>query len=91
MYKECDYNLEGYKIIKDMVVKTYGDVTVAPFISTGGTDGRHYNEICDCVIRFSPIVLSDEERKGIHGLNEKIGVDSLKKCLEFYQNLLDVL
>lgn len=91
MYKECDYNLEGYKKIRDTVYKTYGDVTVAPFISTGGTDGRHYNEISDCVIRFSPIVLSNEDRLGIHGINEKIKIKNLKKCLEFYENLLEIL
>ena len=54
----------------------------------GGTDARHYNEISDCVIRFSPIRLSNEDRKGIHGLNEKIKVEALTDCLEFYQRLL---
>jgi carboxypeptidase PM20D1 len=54
----------------------------------GGTDGRHYNEISDCVIRFSPMVVTKEDRQGIHGLNEKIKVENLVKCLEFYERLL---
>jgi carboxypeptidase PM20D1 len=54
----------------------------------GGTDGRHYSEISDCIIRFSPLKVTSEERKGIHGSNEKVKVESLEKCLEFYQRLL---
>lgn len=91
MYKECDFNLEGYNKIKNTVYKTYENVVVSPFIMLGGTDARHYNEISDCVIRFSPLIFTNEERKGIHGLDEKIKVDSLKKGLEFYENLLEML
>lgn len=88
MYNECDFTLPGYEIIKDVTIETYPNTIVAPFIMLGGTDARHYNEISDCVIRFSPIKVSKEDRDGIHGLNEKIKVETLKKCLEFYQRLL---
>ena len=87
-YKECDFNSEGYEIIKDCTIETYNDTVVSPFIMLGGTDGRHYNEISDCVIRFSPMKVTNEDRKGIHGLNEKIKVEALIKCLEFYERLL---
>lgn len=88
MYKECDFTLPEYNIIKDAIIETYEDTVVSPFIMLGGTDGRHYNEISDCVIRFSPFRVSNEDRKGIHGLNEKIKVEALEKCFEFYQRLL---
>ena len=88
MYKECDFNLPEYDIIKETIIETYNDTVVSPFIMLGGTDGRHYNEISDCVIRFSPFKVSNEDRKGIHGLNEKIKVETLEKCFEFYQRLL---
>lgn len=88
MYPECDFTLPGYNIIKETTIETYPNTIVAPFIMLGGTDARHYNEISDCVIRFSPIKVSNEDRAGIHGLNEKIKVETLKKCLEFYQRLL---
>ena len=81
MYRECDYNSLGYSIIKETTLETYNNTIVAPFIMLGGTDGRHYNEISDCVIRFSPIKLSNEDRKGVHGLNEKLNVETLNKCL----------
>lgn len=89
MYNECDYDSEGYAIIKDTINDTFENVVVSPFIMQGGTDGRHYNEISDCVIRFSPMRISNEDRHGIHGLNEKIKVEYLEECAEFYIRLLE--
>ena len=91
MYQECDFKLEEYKKVRDIVYKTYDNIVTAPFIMLGGTDARHYNEISDCVIRFSPIKVSNEERKGVHGLDEQLKVESLQKGLQFYENLLEVL
>ncbi len=91
MYPECSFKQEGYETIKETIIETYNGTVVAPFIMLGGTDGRHYNEVCDCVIRFSPMKLSNADRKGVHGLNERIDVESLKKCNEFYQRLLTKL
>lgn len=88
MYPECSFKSLGYELIKDTVIETYPDTVVAPFISFGGTDGRHYNEISDCVIRFSPMPVTNEERRGMHGINEKLRVSSITKCLEFYERLL---
>ena len=88
MYSECSFESKGYELIKETVIETYPDTVVAPFISFGGTDGRHYNEISDCVIRFSPMPVTNEERNGMHGINEKLRVSSIEKCLEFYERLL---
>jgi carboxypeptidase PM20D1 len=88
LYKECSTKQPGYEIIKETTMETYPNTIVSPFVMLGGTDAKHYNEISKCVIRFSPIKVSNEDRKGIHGLNEKISVETLEKCFEFYQRLL---
>ncbi len=87
-YPECNFKTEEYNLIKDCIIETYNGTIVAPFIMLGGTDGRHYNEISDNVIRFSPMRVTKEDRAGIHGLDEKIKVENLEKCLEFYERLL---
>jgi carboxypeptidase PM20D1 len=88
LYKECSTKELGYEIVKETVIETYPDTIVAPFVMLGGTDAKHYNEVSNCVIRFSPFKVTNEDRKGIHGLNEKIKVEALEKCFEFYQRLL---
>lgn len=88
MYAECSHKTKGYEIVKETVIETYPNTIVSPFLNLGGSDGRHYNEISDCVIRFSPMKVTNEDRKGIHGLDEKIKVENLEKLLEFYERLL---
>ena len=52
------------------------------------SDSRHYGRISDKVYRFSASDLTNEERAGIHGNNEKIRVDVVKRAVEFYLRLL---
>ena len=70
------------------MIETYPNTVVAPFLNIGGSDGKFYSEISDCVIRFSPFKVTNEERAGIHGNNEHIQVEKLEKVLEFYERLL---
>ena len=90
-FPECSYKTEGYNIIKDTVIETYPNTVVAPFLNIGGSDGKFYSEISECVIRFSPFKITNTERAGIHGVDEYIRVEMLEKCLEFYERLLTKL
>lgn len=90
-YPETDIQGDAYKLISKVTKETYGDVVISPFIMLGGTDSRHFTKISDNVIRFSPMIVSGEDRKGIHGLDEKIKVEALGKMVEFYKRLLNNL
>ena len=90
-FPECSFETEGYNIIKDTVIETYPNTLVAPFLNIGGSDGKFYTEISDCVVRFSPFKITSAERAGIHGVDEHIKVETLEKCFEFYQRLLTKL
>ena len=88
IYDECSTKEAGYDLIKEVTAQTFENTVISPFIMLGGTDAKHYNEISDCVIRFSPMRVTAQDRKTIHGLDEKIKVEELLKCQEFYQRLL---
>ena len=90
-FPECSFKTEGYNIIKDTAIETYPNTVVAPFLNIGGSDGKFYTEISDCVVRFSPFKITNAERAGIHGVDEHIKVETLKKCHEFYERLLKKL
>jgi carboxypeptidase PM20D1 len=54
----------------------------------GASDSRHFCAICDQVLRFSPLKMSKEELRSIHGINEKISFDQLSGVIAFYYNLV---
>ena len=55
---------------------------------TGATDARFYQEICGNVFRFAPVIYGPEQMKGMHGLNENIGISCLPGAVDFYRNLI---
>ena len=71
------------------VEKTFPGLPTSPYVMTGATDARFYQEICDACIRFAPVVYGPEQMQGMHGLNENIEYACLPGAVDFYKNLID--
>ncbi len=83
-------NIE-YRIVKRTIEESFGDVIVSPYVMLAASDSRHFCKISDCVLRFSPFAMSKEERALIHAADERIPVEKVAACAEFYYRLLERL
>ena len=79
---------EGYKVLKETIAETWQDAIVSPYLMIACSDARHYARISDRVYRFSAMALSGEERKTIHGHDERIRLENFDKVIVFYMRLL---
>ena len=81
---DCD----SYYKVADAVAETWRGCVVTPYLMVQCSDSRHYRDISRHVYKFSAMDLTAEERKTIHGNNERIRLESIGKAVEFYIRLL---
>ena len=79
---------DGYNRIGAAVASTWRDAIVSPYLMVQCSDSRHWGRISDRVYRFSAMDMTGEERKTIHGNNERIRSEALARATEFYIRLL---
>lgn len=79
---------ESWQKVADSVTETWNGTIVSPYLMVQCSDSRHYGEISDYVYRFSAMDLTAEERKTIHGNNERIRLETIAHSVEFYIRLI---
>ncbi len=78
----------AFQQVEGVIGDTFPGLPVCPYAMVGATDASFYQAICDSCIRFAPVVAGPEQMKGVHGLNENMGVDCLPGAVDFYKNLI---
>ena len=81
---DCD----AYRKVAAAVSSTWQGCIVSPYLMVQCSDSRHYRDLSNHVYRFSAMDLTSEERKTIHGHNERIRLDVASRAVEFYLRLM---
>ncbi len=79
---------EGYRAIEGCIRTVFPEAGAVPFMFTAGTDTKHYIGVAEAMYRFEPIAQTQEELGGVHGPNERVSVDNVRRCVMFYEELL---
>ena len=83
-----DYQQCGWPEIQAAMKEAWPGIPVLPFIMIATTDSRHYQNLTNGIFRFSPYKLDPAELSGVHGHDERISVENLRRGLVFYTTLL---
>lgn len=82
---------EAWDLLKNTIEMTWTDACVTPYLMIAASDSRHYSKLCDRVYRFSAMEMRKEERKLIHGNDERIRLEEWYKTLDFYYRFIKQL
>ena len=77
-----------YRLIEDTLHEFYPGSKVIPGVSTGFTDSHFFRDLGITSYGFGPFVVPPADRRGVHGNNERISVDSLHKGTEVMIDLI---
>lgn len=84
----ADMECYAYKYVNDCIKEVFGDIPRVPYIMLAGTDARHYTKICDCVLRFVPLMMTGEQLNSAHAVNENLSVEALARGVVFYREFI---
>ena len=87
-YEPVDAHSSAFQLVEDTIAEVFPKLPPIPYVMTGGTDARFFQEICDACIRFSPVVYGPAQMKGMHGLNEYLDTYSLPGAVDYYKTLI---
>ncbi|MFC1662219.1 M20/M25/M40 family metallo-hydrolase, partial [Gemmatimonadota bacterium] len=79
----------GFGQIRAAVQEVFPGTGVAPFLTLGGTDSKHFVDVADDVYRFAPIWYRPELAGGVHGADERIPEADYLGMVAFYYRLLE--
>ncbi len=79
---------EAFELLTRTIGELFPDAIVAPALVLGGTDARHYTPVSDAVYRFGPFVYTNDDLGRAHGVDERMGVESLATGIRFYERLI---
>jgi len=83
-----DLNGRAFKLTEAAIAQVFPGLPASPYIVTGATDCRFYNEVCDNCVRFAPVVFGPEQMKGMHGIDENIETNCLPGAIEYYKAII---
>lgn len=78
----------GYNALTKSINQIFPDAVVSGYLTISGTDSRYYNQICDNVYRFNPLMMTSDDIDLLHGGNEQIKVESYLRSIQFYIELI---
>lgn len=79
---------DGYKMLTDNIKRCFPEYGTSPYVIIGGTDARNFQDICDCVMRFTPMMYFPDQMAGMHSSNESVDIAELTSGVHFMRELI---
>ncbi|SMH47194.1 carboxypeptidase PM20D1 [Rathayibacter oskolensis] len=77
-----------FEAIRAALAVSHPGAAVVPYVIMAATDSRHFHRFAPAVYRFAPLLMSKEQRAGIHGVDERVDVSALERGEVFHRALL---
>lgn len=77
-----------YQAIVQVIHRHFPDASIAPAVSTGFTDSHWFRDLGIASYGFAPFLTPEAEESGVHGNDERISVENVRRGTEMMLELL---
>ncbi len=85
---ESSADTELFHLLEDVTKRHYSVTKVIPAVSTGFTDSHFFRDIGITSYGYSPLVIRKDHLAGVHGNNERIGIDTFERGVEMMTEIV---
>ena len=82
-----DTDTAAYKLLALTIRQVFDGIPVAPYLVLGATDARYYAPVSRAVYRFTPYLSTKNDLNRMHGIDERLSVESMGKMVVFFYQL----
>lgn len=79
----------GFRTLHRTIAEIFPEAVVAPGLCMAATDSRHFTPIAREIYRFLPVRLTSSDLERIHGVDERIGVETYEDLIRFLTRLIE--
>jgi carboxypeptidase PM20D1 len=80
-----------YELIRSCIRQVWPGALTTPYLVMGGTDSRKYYGVCDHIYRFTPLLITGEEKDSMHSTNESVEVLNYARMIDFFRRFIEQL
>jgi acetylornithine deacetylase/succinyl-diaminopimelate desuccinylase-like protein len=79
----------AYAYTVDCLAKIFPRFAAAPYVLSAGTDAWRLTPVCDCVLRFAPTRMSNQQLGSIHAVDENLDIAAVAEAAVFYKYFVE--
>jgi carboxypeptidase PM20D1 len=80
---------DAYKTLTKTINEVFEDFLPAPYPFIAATDAKFYYNVSNNVYRFTPFLMSEDDRTRIHAINERQEINGLVKATQFFARFIE--
>ena len=73
------------------IKQIFPTMVTAPYMFIANSDSRYYGDVCDNIYRFTPFLMTLDDQKRIHAINERVSIDAMETATKFFAQCLEVM
>lgn len=73
------------------IKQIFPTMVTAPYMFIANSDSRYYGDVCDNIYRFTPFLMTLDDQKRIHAINERVSIDAMEKATQFFAQCLEIM